>query len=49
MQGNVWQLSHQVEVLKGINEDIVNQLIDCLGGIDVINDMENSKFYVMKI
>tara|TARA_R110002020_G_scaffold107328_4_gene249334 strand:+ start:795 stop:1790 length:996 start_codon:yes stop_codon:yes gene_type:complete len=45
MQGNVWQLSHQVEVLKGINEDIVNQLIDCLGGVDVINDME--KFEVL--
>jgi len=45
MQGNVWQLSHQVEVLKGINEEIVNQLIDCLGGIDVINDME--KFEVL--
>ena len=45
VQGNVWQLSNQVEVLKGINEDMVNQLIDCLGGVDVINDME--KFEVL--
>ena len=44
-QGNVWQLSHQIEILKGINEEIINQIIDCLGGIDVINDME--KFEVL--
>ena len=44
-QGDVWQLSHQIEVLKGINEEIINQLIECLGGIDVINDME--KFEVL--
>eukprot|EP01050_Picozoa_sp_SAG11_P001532 SAG11_NODE_67_length_18762_cov_13.942560_13_plen_327_part_00 len=45
MKGNSWRLSHQVEVLKGINEDVLNLLIDCLGGVDVINDME--KFEVL--
>ena len=31
--------------MKGINEEIINQLIDCLGGVDVINDIE--KFEVL--
>jgi hypothetical protein len=43
--GNVCHLSHQVEVLKGINEEVVNLLIESLGGVDVINDME--KFEVL--
>jgi len=44
-QGNVWELSNQVEVSKGINEEIINLLIECLGGVDVINDLE--KFEVL--
>ena len=44
-QGNVWELSSQVEVSKGINEEIINLLIECLGGVDVINDLE--KFEVL--
>ena len=44
-QGSVWELSHQIEVMQGINEEIINVLIECLGGVDVINDLE--KFEVL--
>ena len=44
-QGSVWELSNQVEVTRGINEEVVNVLIDCLGGVDAINDLE--KFEVL--
>lgn len=44
-QGSVWELSHQIEVMQGINEEIMNVLIECLGGVDVINDLE--KFEVL--
>ena len=44
-QGNVWELSNQVEVSTGVNEEIINLLIECLGGVDIINDLE--KFEVL--
>ena len=45
-QGNIRLLSHQIETLNVVNEEIIrNQLIECLGGSDVINDLE--KFEVL--
>tara|TARA_R110000787_G_scaffold64596_2_gene145771 strand:- start:1021 stop:2004 length:984 start_codon:yes stop_codon:yes gene_type:complete len=43
--GNITQLSNQIETSNVIHEELLCLLVECLGGVDIINDLE--KFEVL--
>jgi len=38
--GNITQLSNQIETSNVIHEELLCLLVECLGGVDIINDLE---------
>ena len=46
---NIRLLNHQIKTLNVVQEELLEILIECLGGSDVINDLEKFEVCVKRI